>query len=263
MDFRGASAEAVDALTGDLTGSATAATGESLFAVARVLREDAALRRFAADPSVAAEARQGLVRSLFDGKVDATALNVLVSAAGKRWRSSGDLADAVERLSEVATISAAGDHRALVDELFGLRRTIETTPELRDALSDPGRSVQDRAGLIDTVFGGDVSAAALALAKQALAGTYGTVGAALAAYRELAAQLNGEAVATVSVARPLSPDHESRLGAALARIYGRPVHLNIVVDDHVLGGVKVEIGDDVIDGTIATRLDDAGRRLAG
>ena len=45
--------------------------------------------------------------------------------------------------------------------------------------------------------------------------------------------------------------------------YGRPVHLNLVVDPSVLGGVSVEIGDDVIDGTVSSRLDDARRRLAG
>ena len=51
--------------------------------------------------------------------------------------------------------------------------------------------------------------------------------------------------------------------AALARQYGRPVHLNVVVDPEVIGGMRVEIGDDVIDGTVASRLDDARRRLAG
>jgi F-type H+-transporting ATPase subunit delta len=41
------------------------------------------------------------------------------------------------------------------------------------------------------------------------------------------------------------------------------VHLNVLVDPEVLGGIKVEIGDDVIDGTIASRLDDARRDLLG
>jgi F-type H+-transporting ATPase subunit delta len=49
----------------------------------------------------------------------------------------------------------------------------------------------------------------------------------------------------------------------LARQYDRPVHLNVVVDPDVIGGIRVEIGDDVIDGTVVSRLDDARRRLAG
>jgi F-type H+-transporting ATPase subunit delta len=49
----------------------------------------------------------------------------------------------------------------------------------------------------------------------------------------------------------------------LGRQYHTTVHLNVVVDPDVLGGVRVEIGDEVIDGTIASRLDDARRSLAG
>jgi len=70
-------------------------------------------------------------------------------------------------------------------------------------------------------------------------------------------------VATVRVAHELGDADSQRLQGALARQYDRPVHLNVVVDPDVVGGVKVEIGDDVIDGTVASRLDDARRRLAG
>ena len=59
------------------------------------------------------------------------------------------------------------------------------------------------------------------------------------------------------------PGVADRLAAALSRSYGRTVHLNVVVDPDVIGGIRVEIGDDVIDGTVASRLDDAGRKLAG
>ena len=65
------------------------------------------------------------------------------------------------------------------------------------------------------------------------------------------------------VARALSASDQERLAAALTRQYGRPVHLNIVIDPEVLGGLRVEIGDDVIDGTVVSRLDDARRKIAG
>ena len=55
----------------------------------------------------------------------------------------------------------------------------------------------------------------------------------------------------------------SRLAEALSTQYGRPVHLNIEVEPALLGGLRVEIGDDVIDGTVAARLDNARRKLAG
>ncbi len=67
----------------------------------------------------------------------------------------------------------------------------------------------------------------------------------------------------VTAAVPLSDQQKQRLGAALAKLYGRQVHLNLDVDPEVLGGIRVRVGDEVIDGTVASRLDEAARRLAG
>ena len=79
----------------------------------------------------------------------------------------------------------------------------------------------------------------------------------------MAAESAGERVATVRVSEPLKDADRSRLRAALAKQYGRDIHINEVVDPSVIGGIRVEIGDDVIDGSIASRLDDARRRLVG
>ncbi|MFT4286626.1 F0F1 ATP synthase subunit delta [Nocardioides sp.] len=263
---RGASAEAVATLTDQLTGSAgeLASVADGLFAASRTLRSEAALRRFATDVSVPAEAKQGLVRELFDGKIAAGALTLLANAAGLRWTASHDLADALERLSEIAAVRSAGDDaERLVDELFSVERLVQQNPELRDALSDPLRSVDDKLTLVDSLLAGKALPATVTLVKQALAGTYRTVSVALAEYQQVAAAVRNEGVATVRVAKPLTDAQLERLEAALARGYGRPVHLNLVVDPEVLGGIKVEIGDDVIDGTVASRLDDARRALAG
>lgn len=62
---------------------------------------------------------------------------------------------------------------------------------------------------------------------------------------------------------PLSDSQKQRLGAALAKLYGHKMHLNIDVDPEVLGGIRVQVGDEVINGSIADRIEDAGRRLAG
>jgi F-type H+-transporting ATPase subunit delta len=79
----------------------------------------------------------------------------------------------------------------------------------------------------------------------------------------MAAETQGETVATVRVARPLADADQQRLTGLLSSQYDATVHLNVVVDPEVLGGLRVEIGDEVIDGTIASRLDDARRRLVG
>jgi F-type H+-transporting ATPase subunit delta len=269
MDLRGASAEALAALTEQLDGAigsgADASTlGAELFTVSRLVRSEAGLRRFATDGSLTAEAKQGMVQQVFGSRVGEATLGLLTDAVSRRWTLSRDLADALERLSEIAVVRSAGGRAGQVaDQLFELSGIIDGNPQLRSALSDPARSVDDKSGLLDSLLEGKALPATITLAKQALAGTYRTMTNALAAYREVAATTQGEVVATVHVARPMSDADRERLAEVLGRQYHVTVHLNVVVDPDVVGGVRVEIGDEVIDGTIASRLDDARRRLVG
>jgi F-type H+-transporting ATPase subunit delta len=140
---------------------------------------------------------------------------------------------------------------------------VSENPELRDALSDPARSAEDKHALLAGLLEGRATAPTVRLAKQAVVSSHRTVSVAVEEYQKAAAKNRNRLVATVSVARELGDADRQRLQGALARQYDRPVHLNVVVDPAVVGGVKVEIGDDVIDGTVASRLDDARRRLAG
>jgi F-type H+-transporting ATPase subunit delta len=267
--FRGASADAVAALTGELgtavSGPSQAATvADDLFTVASTLRSEGALRRFATDASVPTAAKQGLVGELFGSKVDGASASILSSAVGRRWTASRDLADALEHLSVVAAVTSAGSDTArLADELFTFAQAVKDNPELREALSDPARSADDKGRLIGSLLDGKALPATVTLARQALSGSYRTVSAALADYQKVAAEVHGQGVATVRAARVLSDAEIERLAGALARQYGRPVHINLLVDPSVLGGIRVEIGDDIIDGTVSSRLDDARRRLVG
>lgn len=268
MDFRGASADAVAALTDELkaavSGSSAAAVADALFAVSGSFRSEAALRRFATDAAIPAEAKSGLVSQVFGTALDADSLKLVSSAVTKRWTHGGDLPNAIERLSEIAAVLSAGDQATQVgNELFALGRAVTDAPELRDALSDPGRSTSDKVELLGRLLDGKALPATVTLAKQSFSGSYGTVEAALDSYRTLASEVQGEGVATVTVAKPLTDDQASRLTAALARIYGRKIHANVVTDPDVIGGVRVEVGDDVIDGSIANKLDLATRQMAG
>jgi F-type H+-transporting ATPase subunit delta len=269
MDLRGASAEALAGLAERLedeigSNQSAAALGDELFTVSRLFRTEAALRRYATDASLAAETKQGMVQQEFADLVSDNTLELLTDAAGRRWTLSRDLPDVLERLSEIAVVRSAGAKAGQVtDELFALSGIVDGNPQLRDALSDPGRSVDDKAALLDSLLDGKALAATVTLAKQSLAGTYRTMTAALASYRRVAAETQGETVATVRVARPLAATDERRLAELLSSQYDTTVHLNVLVDPEVLGGLRVEIGDEVIDGTIASRLDDARRRLAG
>jgi F-type H+-transporting ATPase subunit delta len=151
----------------------------------------------------------------------------------------------------------------LADELFAVGQLVKEQPELRDALSDPARTIEDKRALVRGLLDGKALPATIRLVEQAVTGTHRTVGIALKEYQRVAAEVHGEGVATVRVAHPLSYFELRRLADSLARQYGRPVHLNVVVSPEVIGGVRVEIGDDVIDGTVSSRLDEAHRKLVG
>jgi F-type H+-transporting ATPase subunit delta len=269
MALRGTSADALDAVSGALhdalTGGADAEqVGHDLFAVAGVLRAEPSLRRVATDLSLPAEAKQGLVTQIFESKIAASSLAVLRVAVGRRWTTTRDLADALEHVGVVAVVqSADADAARLADELFGFAQVVTESAALRDALSDPARSIADKSVLLHSLLDGKALPATVTLAEQSLQGSYRTVNAALAAFQQVAADVRDQKIATVRVARSLSEGELERLTAALAQSYHRDVHLNVVVDPEVLGGIRVEIGDDVIDGTVVTRLDAARRKLAG
>jgi F-type H+-transporting ATPase subunit delta len=177
-----------------------------------------------------------------------------------------DLGDTLEHLAVVAVVRGAesdGEADAVEDQLFVVERLVADNPELRDGLSDPARSVEDKQQLLRGLLEGKVVRGTLQLVEQAVTGTYRTVGLAIEAYQAIAAAERDRVVALVRSARPLSETESERLKAALARQYSRQVDLNVLVDPGVLGGIRVEIGDDVIDGTVASRLDAARRQLAG
>jgi F-type H+-transporting ATPase subunit delta len=170
----------------------------------------------------------------------------------------------MEQLAVAATVRSAGANGNRVgDELFAVRQLIDDNPGLRGALADHARTAEDRSGLLLGLLEGKTLPATTVLVGQAVTRQRGTVEAALQEYLDLAAEALQEAVATVYTARQLSADEQKRLVVALGKQYGKDVQLHVVVDPELIGGLRVEIGDDVIDGTVSSRLDDARRRIAG
>ncbi|MGI8901063.1 MAG: F0F1 ATP synthase subunit delta [Nocardioides sp.] len=269
--MRGASAESLadltEALAAAVDGGADASrVADDLFGASHILRREPGLRRVATDVSLAPEAKSDLLRTVFGDQLDATSVDLVARAAGRRWAATRDLSDALEQLGVIAVVKAAeaqNEADALEEELFGVEQLVAQNPELRDALSDPARSVEDKRTLVHDLLDGRATAPTIRLAEQSVTGTHRTVAVALDEYKSVAARHRNRLVGTVRVARELEEQDAQRLESALAAQYGRPVHLNVMVDPEVIGGIKVEIGDDVIDGTVASRLDDARRRLAG
>ncbi|MCW2754841.1 MAG: synthase subunit delta [Marmoricola sp.] len=247
-------------------GADGAALGDGLLTAAEVLRGQAALRRAVTDPTMPSEAKSALATNVFASHLDAAATALVASATTTRWGRSGDLADVLGQLGVMAIVKAAdkaGEGDRVEGELFTFGRTVTENHDLRDALSDPARSVADKQALVRSLLSGKAATATVRLAEESVKGTYRTVIGAIDEYTRAAASARSRLVATVRVARPLAAEQATRLSTALGGAQQRPVHLNMVIDPSVVGGVHVEIGDHVVDGSISSRLDDARRRVAG
>lgn len=238
---------------------------EEVWSVARVVDGNAVLRRNLADPSRDGADKAALAERLLSGKVGAGALHLARAAAAQRWSHPGDLVTALERVGVECVLAHAESQNRLPqveDELFRFGRIIQGAPELQAALGDRRAKPAAKATLVERLLSVKAAPETVSLARQAVAGLRGRrVERALAAYLEQAADRQQQVTATVVSAVPLSPEQHDRLVDALTRQYGRQVHTNVVIDEDVVGGIRVEIGDEVIDGTVSQRLAEARRRM--
>lgn len=262
----GASRASLNELRATLTERAgAAAMAEDLLAVSALLGSESTLRESLADPGVEPAARAGIVRAVLADRISADALAVVSDAVALRWSASRDLVDALATLgADAALIGAeqAGRIDQVQDELFGFERTVAESGPLQLALGAAGRSGAERVGIVRDLLDGKVAPETLLLVTDAVANLRGRrIDAALDELVELAAVRRNELVATVRAAIAPTQEQEVRLAAALARIYGQPVRLQIIIDRDVMGGIAVTIGDEVIDGTISHRLRQAERQL--
>ncbi|MGH1562274.1 F0F1 ATP synthase subunit delta [Mumia sp. DW29H23] len=256
--------ETVGGSTAD--GSQGVTVGTEVFAVVAALDANPVLRRVLSDPATESDAKAGLVRTLFGDKIGAEALDVVTAAARGRWSAARDLADALEQAGVQAVLSAAERDSSLdkvADTLFAFSRVVIEDTELRQTLNDRSASAEGRQALVTRLLGGQVDEASLALARQAVATREHGYEASLVAFAQDAIAREGRLQARVTSAYDLDADEKQRLAGALARKYGREVHVDVTVDPAVIGGLSVEIAGERIDSTIQTRLADARRALVG
>ena len=247
---------ALDTLAGDLT------------SVAKLLIAEPVLSRHLADSAEGTEAKARLVDSLFGGKIGAPALGVLATAASQRWSAESNLIDAVEHVARLALIKRAdvsGDVAEVEDQLFRFSRVLDAQPRLSTLLGDYGTPVDGRIALLDKVLtgaNGSVNSTVKALLTQTVGLLRGErADEAVLDLAELAVARRGEVVAHVEAAAALSDAQRTRLTSVLTRIYGHPVSVQLHVDPSVLGGLTITVGDEVIDGSISSRLAAASNRL--
>lgn len=263
---RGAAQAAHDGLRTALgSGVDRSALAEDLFGITAAVDDKATLRRALADPSRGGDAKSDLVARLFDGKVSAEAVDLLKVVASQRWSTERDLADTMESLAVetvVAGAEEAGRADQVEDELFRFERIVAGNVGLRDVLTDRRADVHGKDEVVRSLLEAKASPETVRLARQAVLAPRGRrFDRVLEAFLAIAGERREQLAATVTSAVDLDPTQRDRLVAALAGHYGKAVHLNVVVDPAVIGGIRVRIGDDVVDGTILRRLDSARRHF--
>ncbi|SED93559.1 ATP synthase F1 subcomplex delta subunit [Arthrobacter alpinus] len=249
--------------------TASIALAQDLFAILGLLDSNAGLRRALTDPTREGAEKSALATSLLSGKVGAPAQAVFLELAAARWSSARDLGDALEVLAATSAIAVAegqGDGSANLDkleeELFAFIRVVGSSHDLQRALDDAQASATAKGALALKVVpqAGDVAAL---LIRQAVTAPRGLKPTALVQrFVELVAKRQQRWIAYVSVTRDLSAEQITRLQAGLNNLYGRDLKINVNIDPTLVGGIKVVVGDEVVDATAATRLSDLRRRLA-
>ncbi len=259
-----ATTQALAATTAELTSAKVSdlETARELFAAAREIAESSQLSGALSSWGAPAAARGQVAATVFAG-YSPTAVTLLTSAVSQRWSSVDDLISGIEELAIRA--AALGAPQADIEgELFQIARTVASNPELELALGSRLGDGAAKGDLIEKLLGGRASEAATLITSQLVQQPRERrVRYLLDRAMKLVADQRGNTVATVRVATALDAAQHDRLAAALGARYGSDITLNVVVDPQVVGGVRVEIGDDVIDATVSSRLTDLRQRLAG
>ena len=250
------------------TGTSLAATvGDELFAVLHLLDSEPGLRRALADPSKPADEKGAIVVALLHGKVTPATEELAAATVRAPWAGPADMTDALEQLAVEAFAIAAeesGQLDDLEDELFRFNRVVASEPELRAALTEPALPPQGKQGLINALLASKVTPVTLRLITEMSLHPRGRpLVVSLDMCTRIAAERRQRLIAVVRTATGLSAEQRRRLADALAGIYGHEVYVNIVIDPTVMGGMTIQVGDELIDASVASRLSAVRRKLAG
>jgi F-type H+-transporting ATPase subunit delta len=208
------------------------------------------------------------------------AIRARAAAEGKEYQEPplGALA-ARQRVGGFATARfeelEVSDLEHIEDELFRFARAVESNKDLRAALIDRELPVAQRQGIIEAILAGKVStprhgliayvtslfsnrnpeAPTIALLKYVVEGgrsrdVLGTIDWLV----EQTAIARGWRVARVATAKPLTDQQADALRVSLKAVTGNPVELQVTENEALLGGVRIEVGDLLVDASAKGRL---------
>jgi ATP synthase F0 subunit b/ATP synthase F1 delta subunit len=273
--MRSASRRALESLTDrfdtiakDLDNQGLEKLAGELVSVAKMLNGEIVVTRYLTLPAEDAAPRVRLLERLLSGKVGDPTLELLRAAVSERWSANSDLIDAVEHVSRQALLEvAAREDRVdeVEDQLFRFARILEAQPRLGILLGEYGVPAEGRVGLLRNVLdraSGRSNRITNSLLSQTIELLRGqSADDAVMFLAEAAVARRNEVVAQVSAAAEPSDAQRTRLTEVLSRIYGHPVAVQLQIDAALLGGLLIAVGDEVIDGTLSSRLTAAEAQL--
>jgi ATP synthase F0 subunit b/ATP synthase F1 delta subunit len=250
--------EKFDDVVADLDTDGLTGAADDLASAAKLLGQEPVLARHLADPTGDPAPKVRLVETLLSGKVSDSALDILKTAVSQRWSSTSDLIRCVQHVARlVLLVRAERDDQVedVEDQLFRFSRILDAEPRLITLLSDYTAPLDGRISLLNNVLRRRASRNAADLLRQTIELLRGErADEVVRELANLAVSRRGEVVAHVRAAGELSDAQRDRLTELLTRIYGHPVSLQLDVNPALLGGLTIAVGDEVIDGSLASKL---------
>jgi F-type H+-transporting ATPase subunit delta len=200
---------------------------------------------------------------VFGERIGIGATNVLEVAVSQKWESDAQLVVAIQDAGIRAVAQVSGAHERIGAELDAFLEAISSNGELELALGSRLARGEGKVALIERLFAHSLSAETMDVLRSLVTlPSRKRIRRLTTNARESVADQAGRRVATVTVARALPEAQLERLRLALAKRFGRDVAVNQVIDQSVVGGMRVEFGDEVIDDTAAARLKNLRLQLA-
>lgn len=240
--------------------------GNELFTITKVLDDSIQLERALTDPSRPVADKVAVLKELLGDNAHPMTMEIMTDLVSRRWSRARDIANAVEDFGVDAMMYYADATDATLQvsiELSELHSALLNLPVVRAKLYDYQATSEARVKLFREVFSGKtLNKVTMRLAEHA------TCNLRRRRYLETIQWLinkfsrhMGESMVTVTIATPLKKEQIKRLVEVYSAKVGRQVHINSVVDPTVLGGMRIQVGDEVTDNTVVAQLQNLHRKV--
>ena len=240
--------------------------GNELFTITKVFDGSIQLERALTDPSRPVADKVAVLKELLGGNAHPMTMEIMTDLVSRRWSRVRDIANAVEDFGVDAMMYYADATDATLQvsiELSELHSALLNLPVVRAKLYDYQATSEARVKLFREVFSGKtLNKVTMRLAEHA------TCNLRRRRYLETIQWLinkfsrhMGESMVTVTTATPLKKEQIKRLVEVYSAKVGRQVHINSVVDPTVLGGMRIQVGDEVTDNTVVAQLQNLHRKV--